>query len=138
MNGKILVTGSAVFIGRALMWRLAGPAIPYDVADDRHQDVRTLAVLHAMRRCEAVIHLAGETGARDCNAHPGRAQSTNDTGTFNVLRAANAARIGRGIVASAASTTAPPPSSAVPQSTAGAYTLRSSGARWRVSCGGLR
>src|SRR3990167_5232281 len=77
------------------MWRLAGPAIPYDVADDRHQDVRTLAVLHAMRRCEAVIHLAGETGARDCNAHPGRAQSTNDTGTFNVLRAANAARLGR-------------------------------------------
>ena len=103
MNGKILVTGSAGFIGRALMWRLAGPAIPYDVADDRHQDVRTLAVLHAMRRCEAVIHLAGETGARDCNAHPGRAQSTNDTGTFNVLRAANAARIGRVIVASAAS-----------------------------------
>lgn len=101
MSGKILVTGSSGFIGRHVMWRLAGPAVPYDIEVSKQQDVRMLSALRkSMRGCESVVHMAALVGTEECNRHAFKAEAINSTGTFAVLEAARQVDIKRVLVAS--------------------------------------
>jgi UDP-glucose 4-epimerase len=86
---RIMVTGSAGFIGRAAADRLSArghDVVGYDLAQGR--DVRSIGrLIDEMYRCEAVAHLAGISYPR-----PGMGWrdylDTNVVGTMNVAQAA--------------------------------------------------
>jgi len=135
---RILVTGGAGFIGLNLLRQLVlehdceivvfddfSNSSPERVehvlstspdADDRVQVIRgdiadEEAVRAALPGCDAVIHLAAQTGVAPSLADVRRDLQLNVTGTFNVLEACRDLNVRRFILASSAATigNVPPP-----------------------------
>jgi UDP-glucose 4-epimerase len=135
---KILVTGGAGFIGLNLLRRLLRESdIEVVILDDfsnsdpirvervlaenagarsrvevkRGDIVDTKAVQDAVRGCDAVIHLAGQTGVGPSLQNARRDLELNILGTFNMLEACRHLGIRRFILASSAATigNVPPP-----------------------------
>lgn len=101
---KVMITGGAGFIGRAVVRRLeqlGHQAVVFDRAVDGRDDVTDLPrVSAALDRCDAIIHLAAKVGLGvDLSDLDGYARD-NDLGTAVVLRAAAEASIGRVVLAS--------------------------------------
>ena len=100
---RVLLTGAAGFIGRAVAARMTGivDLVAYDRSTDVRDDITDLQrVTDAMVGCDAVVHLAAKVGLgvdlRDLDDYV----RTNDLGTAVVLRAAAEAGIGRVVYAS--------------------------------------
>jgi nucleoside-diphosphate-sugar epimerase len=111
---KILVTGGAGFIGGHLVDRLVGRGDEVVVLDNMKRgrrarleahrgcvqvvedDIRRFgAVAAAAAGCDAVFHLAAQSNVMGAVQDPDYSVTTNVLGTFNVLRAAAEARVGR-------------------------------------------
>jgi len=100
---KTLVTGSRGFIGRAVMLNMAGRAAPFDIADDKAQDVTAAKALWKHSGgCDSIAHLAAIPGVEQCRRHARVAHATNCRGTFVVLHTAHEQAIKRVIFASSA------------------------------------
>lgn len=85
---KVLVTGSAGFIGAATMRALEAKdfeGVRFDKADGDIRDED--AVNRAVKGCDAVIHLAGVLGTHELFDTPQEAVDVNVKGTLNVLQA---------------------------------------------------
>jgi UDP-glucose 4-epimerase len=99
---KVLLTGSSGGVGRATrpVLAAAGWAVePFDLTDGN--DLRDqAAVLHAMRRCAAVVH-AGAI-AHDSAGTPSQIVATNLLGTWHVLHAAETHAVSRVVYFSSA------------------------------------
>ncbi len=89
---KILVTGSAGFIGLALKTYLEGQnisVVPFDIRDAPKYDVRDLeAIKRNIRDVEGIIHLAAVSRVITAQQEPLKCVSTNIGGTLNVLESA--------------------------------------------------
>ncbi|HVW26655.1 MAG TPA: SDR family NAD(P)-dependent oxidoreductase [Polyangiaceae bacterium] len=112
---KLMVTGGAGFIGCVLSHRLLEDGHDVVVLDNMKRstakvvdrlaragarvvtaDVRDYdAVLAAARGCETVFHLAAQSNVMGAIEDPNYSVTTNVLGTFNVLRAAAEADVGR-------------------------------------------
>jgi dTDP-L-rhamnose 4-epimerase len=100
----VLVTGAAGFIGRVVSERLesgGAEVVGYDRAIDTADDITDLCrVSHAVRGCDAVVHLAAKVGLGVGIDDIDDYARNNDLGTAVVLRAAADAGIGRLVYAS--------------------------------------
>ncbi|MHA1671764.1 MAG: NAD-dependent epimerase/dehydratase family protein [Promethearchaeota archaeon] len=89
---KILVTGSAGFIGSALKEFLEGQkinVIPFDIKDDLQYDVKDLEMLKKyVSDVDGVVHLAAVSRVITAQEQPHECVSTNIGGVVNVLEAA--------------------------------------------------
>lgn len=91
---KVLVTGSAGFIGSHVVERLHNAGYEVDGFDHRGRgtvlgDIRdVIAVGDAMSHVDAFIHLAGLLGTQEHIQDPGPIMETNILGGLNVLQAA--------------------------------------------------
>jgi len=88
---KILVTGSAGFIGSVLKKKLENQktiVIPFDIKDDLQFDVKNLEMLkkHASG-VDGIIHLAAVSRVITAQQHPYECISTNIGGVANILEA---------------------------------------------------
>lgn len=101
---RILLTGSAGFIGRVVLGRLhaAGQdVVEFDEALAAGSDITDLeAVRASLAHCDAVIHLAAKVGLGVDLADIDDYVRVNDLGTAMVLRAAAEAKISRIVYAS--------------------------------------
>lgn len=82
----VLVTGSRGFIGRAVVARLlaiGADVVPYDLPESDIRDPE--AALEAVRRVDAVIHLAGVLGTHELFDCPGVAVDVNIHGSLNMM-----------------------------------------------------
>lgn len=121
---NILITGGAGFVGTPLTRSLvqeghrvvviddlrAGGAPPQDVERFVKGDVRDRDLVADAVRIAApdvVLHLAAVHYIPYCDAHPYETIAINVTGTRNVLRACEAAGVGRVVLASTAAVYAP-------------------------------
>lgn len=104
---RVLVTGSAGFIGSHLVAELAKghSVVEFDIKDSPSQDVRSLdAVISAAKGAEAIVHLAALTLDAESVQKPKEYYETNVIGTFNVLEAAHRLGIRTVLNASSAAT----------------------------------
>ena len=91
---KVLVTGSAGFIGSHVVERLHNAGYEVDGFDHRGRgtvlgDIRDVIALgDAMSHVDAFIHLAGLLGTQEHIQDPGPIMETNILGGLNVLQAA--------------------------------------------------
>lgn len=91
---KVLITGSEGIIGRALcpMLEERGHKVTrFDLAGAPSDDVMHLMAVSAaqvLARCEAIIHLAAQSGVNHARNHPYEAWNLNVIGTLNVLETA--------------------------------------------------
>ncbi len=101
---RILLTGAAGFIGRAVQRHLlaaGSQVVPYDRALDPSDDLGRLErVRTAAAGCDVVIHLAAKVGLGVDLADIDDYARTNDLGTAVVLRAAAEAGVRRVVYAS--------------------------------------
>jgi UDP-glucose 4-epimerase len=114
LNGRVLVTGGAGFIGSHVVDSLirAGlrPRIydtvrsPYASNGDAETvigDILDISALRvAMHGCQAVVHLAAMADVNDVARRPGDAERVNAQGTVNVLEAAGENGVKRVVYAS--------------------------------------
>jgi UDP-glucose 4-epimerase len=124
---KILVTGGAGFIGSTLvdlLLRIPTHVTVYDDFDDFYPGKEENATPHAydrnfrlvrgnildfeslsaaMKGVSIVFHEAAQAGIRYCIDHPGKAHSSNVTGTLNVLEAARKNKVQKVVYASSSS-----------------------------------
>ncbi|GAB3913376.1 NAD-dependent dehydratase [Microlunatus endophyticus] len=101
---KVMITGGAGFIGRAVVSRLqhlGHQPVIYDRTVDLRDDIVDLSRLGAaLRGCDMIIHLAAKVGLGvDLSDLDGYARD-NDLGTAVVLRAAAEGSVGRIVLAS--------------------------------------
>ena len=104
---RVLVTGSAGFIGSHLVEALSGEhtVVGFDIKDSPVQDVRSLAaVTEAAKGADAIVHLAALTLDSESVKKPGEYFETNVIGTFNVLEAAHRLGVRAVLNASSAAT----------------------------------
>jgi nucleoside-diphosphate-sugar epimerase len=89
---KILVTGSAGFIGSALKEYLEKhntQVVPYDINDSPDYDIRNIDKLRdQVDGVEGIIHLAAVSRVITAQEHPHECFSTNIGGTSNILEVA--------------------------------------------------
>jgi dTDP-L-rhamnose 4-epimerase len=99
---KVLVTGSAGFIGRAVVRQLAklGHEVECFDAADGHEITDPAAVRAALRSCDAAIHLAAKVGIEQSFRDIDDYVRVNDLGTAILLRAAAEAVVDRLVLAS--------------------------------------
>lgn len=101
---RVLVTGSAGFIGRVVVSRLAAAGhtvSSFDRADDPHDDITDLTRMRAaVSGCQAVVHLAAKVGLGVDLSDIVDYVQTNDVGTAVVLRAAAESEVPRVVYAS--------------------------------------
>ena len=101
---RVLLTGAAGFVGRAVADRMAragADLVPYDRAIDVRDDVTHLGrVTDALAGCQAVVHLAAKVGLGVDLGDLDDYVRNNDLGTATVLRAAAEARVSRVVYAS--------------------------------------
>jgi len=93
---KILITGSAGFIGTALKQYLKKQnieVIPFDIKDNPLYDVRDLEIVKTCTsNVEGIIHLAAVSRVITAQEQPHECISTNIGGVANVLEAARTKR----------------------------------------------
>ena len=86
---RILVTGSAGLIGRALLPRLTAEActvVPFDLRDDPHCDITdTAALQNALRDVDGIVHLAAVSRVVDGERNPERCWRINAEATGTLL-----------------------------------------------------
>jgi dTDP-L-rhamnose 4-epimerase len=101
---RVLLTGGAGFIGRptrAALIESGAEVVVFDRALDPRDDISVLdRVVTAMRRCDAVVHLAAKVGLGVDLSDMDDYARTNDLGTAVVLRAAGASGVRRFVYAS--------------------------------------
>ena len=89
---KILVTGSAGFIGSALKEFLEEQeidVIPFDIKDDLQYNIKDLKILKKrVSDVDGIVHLAAVSRVIIAQEHPHECVSTNIGGVANVLEAA--------------------------------------------------
>ena len=101
---RALVTGSAGFIGRAVvaeLCRSVSTVVEFDRAMDRRDDIVDLErILERMAGCDVVVHLAAKVGLGVDLAELDGYARANDLGTAVVLRAAAELAVPRVVFAS--------------------------------------
>lgn len=89
---KILVTGSAGFIGLALKTFLENQnvsVVPFDIKDDEKYDIRDVEMIKQhVKDVKGIIHLAAVSRVITAQKEPLMCVSTNIGGTSNVLESA--------------------------------------------------
>jgi len=89
---KILVTGSAGFIGSVLTKKLEEQkdiVIPFDIKDDIQIDIKNLEILKKyVSKVDGIVHLAAVSRVITAQENPHECISTNIGGVANVLEAA--------------------------------------------------
>lgn len=109
MNGQVVVTGSAGFVGTHAVAALADRGWDVRGLDlrsterDEQVDIRRPLPAAALSGADVVLHLAALGGVRPSLRHPARYVATNVTGTAHVLAAARRAGVTRVVVASSSS-----------------------------------
>lgn len=93
---KVLVTGSAGMIGRALPWGMKFSRAELDV-----RDLKKATAIVLSKAPSAILHLAA-LDIRSSQADPLQAHATNVIGTYNMALAARAAKIPLVLVSSGA------------------------------------
>ena len=89
---KILLTGSAGFIGHALKTFLEKQnvsVVPFDIKNDPKYDIRDITILkRKVKDVKGIIHLAAVSRVITAQQEPLKCVSTNIGGTSNILESA--------------------------------------------------